>query len=290
MNWIKVSVSIGRDGSIHELAEASGVAVPVAVGHFVLVLAAMAEGVLDGDLSGVRDSILEDWARWRGRNGRFAAALRAHLCTPEGVVRSWAKYNGTKLKDLEADRERKRAEREQRRLDRINASAQRSPGRPPDGPPDDSRTSPSCPPLRDVTRRDVTRRDELTAEQPRGTVAKKPRPATPEPAAAKWPDFPLDARQAAFAYWQEKIGTVEFGVLVNAIGPHWKPDKADVCRMAVRDYCGLITRGRSAPFASPADLAKRLGALISNAERNRLDAATRTEQAKVILHGRQEAA
>ena len=147
MNWIRVDVGIGRDSSIGAMSEALGVSVPTTTGHTVLVYTAMAEGCLSGDLSTVKDSVIETWAMWRGKRGRFAAALRAHICTPEGVMRSWAKYNGSKLHEMEYDRERKRIARESARAQR------REPG---GRPADTTQTSGGRPPLRDVTGRDVT--------------------------------------------------------------------------------------------------------------------------------------
>ena len=106
---------------------------------------------------------------------------------------------------------------------------------------------------------------------------------TPDP---KWPDFPMLARQELFGYWQAKIGTTNLTTLTNAIGPYWRPPgDLDAVRVAVRDYCGLVTKGRSAPFATPKDLAKKLGALIGNATLNRGDAIARTDGAEIILHG-----
>ena len=106
----------------------------------------------------------------------------------------------------------------------------------------------------------------------------------------KYPDFPTASRQEAHAYWTEKVGSIPFAHLIDAIGPHWRADKADVCRLAVRDYVGLITKGRSAPYVSPADLGKKLGALIGNVERHRQDAVSRMEGAEIIIHGVRTAA
>lgn len=118
-------------------------------------------------------------------------------------------------------------------------------------------------------------------------VARQKRTPRPEKA---WPDFPIADRQALFAYWQAKVGTVNFPVLVAAIGPHWTPDDAAVVTMAVKEYCALVTRGRSAPFASPADLAKKLGALIQNARRHAVDPLARSEGAELVIHGQRTAA
>lgn len=104
---------------------------------------------------------------------------------------------------------------------------------------------------------------------------------------SRFPDFPESDRQALFAYWQAKVGTVNFGRLVNAVGPHWRVG-ADLDRVAcaVRDYCGIVTRGRGALYASPEDMGKRLGALIENATTHRMDSASRMEGADRIVHGR----
>ncbi len=164
MNWIRIATGIGRDSSLGAMSEALGVSVPTTTGHVVLVYTALAEGCVSGDLSDVADSVLERWAMWRGKRGRFAEVFRAQLCTPEGVVRSWSKYNGAKLRDMEADRERKRASREAAKL------ARESGGR----PEDKNQTSGSRPPLRDVTRRDVTNNKEKTDRSVLPTAAAEP--------------------------------------------------------------------------------------------------------------------
>lgn len=116
--------------------------------------------------------------------------------------------------------------------------------------------------------------------------AARSRNAPRKSAAPKYPDFPIEDRQSLHAYWTEKVGVVDFPRLVAAIGPYWTAD-ADHAAItkAVRDYCGIVTKGRSAPFASPADLAKKLGALIANAAANRLDPAARLDGVQTIVHG-----
>lgn len=107
------------------------------------------------------------------------------------------------------------------------------------------------------------------------------------PSEKQWPDFPTEVRREMHAVWTEKVGAVNFPLLVNAIGPYWRPgEKAAVVSRAVRDYCATITRGRSAPFASPADLGKKLGALIQNVERNATDPVARADGAETIIHGK----
>ncbi len=119
---------------------------------------------------------------------------------------------------------------------------------------------------------------------------RQPRTRSPKPVEAKWPDFPTESRQELHACWQTKVGTVSFPALVHAIAPYWTPTDATTVSRAVRDYCGLIGRGRSAPFASPADLAKKLGGLIENARRNGTDPIARMEGAETVIHGQRSAA
>lgn len=160
----------------------------------------------------------------------------------------------------------------------------------------------------EVTSLSVTRRGNVDDESPtdRGDVgdgstinylrsttndqgSKGRKTAAPRPE-KKFPDFPAEARQELHAYWLEKVGAVNFAVLAATIGPFWKTDNAPAVRLAVRDYCGLVTKGRSAPFASPADLAKKLGALIQNASRNADNPVARLETAEMVIHGRGVAA
>lgn len=143
MNWIRIDVAIGRDASLGNIAGACGVSRVTATGHVLLVYTAMAEGCRNGDLATISDAVMEEWAQWRGKRGRFAVAFRAELCTQQGVVRSWEKYNGAKLRELESDRDRKRTARE---------SAKLSAGHPPEQP----QTSDRRPPLRYETGRNET--------------------------------------------------------------------------------------------------------------------------------------
>lgn len=149
MNWIKVAVGISRDESVLAIADRLGVSVPTTTGYVVLVYTALAEGCVSGNLSNTTDSTIERWAQWNGKRGKFAEAFRAELCTPEGLVRSWEKYNGGALRELERDRERKKAERA------AEKARKQSDGR----PSDDSRTSDQCPPLEE--KRGEERREEL---------------------------------------------------------------------------------------------------------------------------------
>jgi len=270
VNWIKVSVSISRDTSVDALADDCGIVTPLAVGHWVMVLTAMAEGVLDGDLSGVLDTTLEKWAMWKGRKGRFAAAVRAHLCTPEGIVRSWAKYNGSKLNELASDAERKRAERERRRQERLRTSA----GHPPDSPADIPRTSDPRPPLRDETRRDVReQQQQVTTGNAAVAVvpAVVPARARPPRSVAAFAGFSKPLCDAVYAKWLEKAGAVDYARLRKAFGPILAqpeaerppglPRDAEVVP-AVAQYLACALGTSEARFRTPERCAERLGTIV----------------------------
>jgi hypothetical protein len=111
IGWVRVDAGIGDDPKIGLIAEALGCDGPKAIGHLVLLWARMADHARDGRLAPHSDLTLERWAGWAGRRGRFAAAVRAQLCTEDGVMRAWDKHNGAPMRKAEADAARLRAQR-----------------------------------------------------------------------------------------------------------------------------------------------------------------------------------
>ena len=107
----------------------------------------------------------------------------------------------------------------------------------------------------------------------------------------KYPDFASADRSECITVWKAKLGVVNAGQLIATLGPMFRPPDAAhhvphrAIVMGVRDYCGLVTKGRSAPFLSVADLGKKIGALAENARRNHDDPAARTDGAMLIVHG-----
>lgn len=108
---------------------------------------------------------------------------------------------------------------------------------------------------------------------------------------SKYPDFPHDARAECLEVWKAKLGVVNAGQLIATLGPMFRPTDdafhvppAAIVR-GVRDYCGIVTKGRSAPFMGVADLGKKIGALSENAKRYHDDPAARTDGAMLIVHG-----
>ena len=122
--------------------------------------------------------------------------------------------------------------------------------------------------------------------------AKQPRRA-PEVASeeVKYPDFSPADRSECITAWKSKLGLVNVGQLIATLGPMFRPpeDAAHVPHTAivrgVRDYCCIVTKGRSSPFMSVADLGKKIGALAENARTHYDDPITRTDGAMLIVHG-----
>ena len=266
MNWIRVSVGVGRDASVGDVARACGVSRVTTTGHWVLVLTAMAEGCVDGDLSRISDDNIEEWADWRGKRGRFATALRTYLCDDQGVMRSWGKYNGAKLREMEADRDRKKAAR----LQAI--AAKKSGGR----PAEQTQTSGGRPPLRDVTRRDVTNNNNkkqqiaADADAPVGPRAVPDGLRTVK--AAKYPGFTGETCTAAYELWLERAGAVDYGQFRKAFGPVFAKAEADRTAALPRDaelipivrlYLSAIRGTSGAKFVKPDACAKAIAQLTA---------------------------
>jgi hypothetical protein len=111
---VAIGVHIAGDGVTHSLAEEFRLRIAEASGLLVLAFAGMAQHAKDGNLSDIRDSQIEEWARWHGRRGAFAKFFRAHLCDERATVRAWEKYNGAAIRRAEAAKARSRQWREER--------------------------------------------------------------------------------------------------------------------------------------------------------------------------------
>jgi len=264
MNWIRIATGILQDPSIHAVADATGVSVPTTTGHVVGVLTYLPEHARGGDLSGVSDATLERWAMWTGKRGKFAAAFRTHLCTTQGVVRSWEKHNGAAIRDSDYDKERKKAKRDAEKAARRLADVQRmSGGQMPDVRP----TSTVDGTGRDGTGLLTTTANSVGAGEPPPLLLAAPQPA-PKPAKkakgektpAKWPHFPSALSDVGFTAWLEKLGAVHYGVFRKAFAPIFDIPEADRPAVLPRDaefpriielYAVAIRGTRAAQFAKP---------------------------------------
>lgn len=294
MNWIRIATGITRDPSVIALSEAVGVSVPTTTGHVVGVLTSLPEGCPTGDLSGVSDATLEQWAMWRGRKGVFAAAFRAQLCDGQGVVRSWAKYNGSKLRELATDRERKKAAREAAKVQRMSGG----------NLPDNAGPSGPVRPLRDETRRDEQpyQQASLLPTDPIGTTRDRVAPKKPKPVKGDGPQFPHFSRDLCtemHTLWVSKFGAIgyplfrkEFGplfTLAEADRPSSAPTDKDL-RDALKSYVDLFTMGDGATFASAKRAAGCLSAIANVRREYANEPERRLEAVMRIIHGRNKAA
>ena len=294
MNWIRIATGITRDPSVIALSEAVGVSVPTTTGHVVGVLTSLPEGCPTGDLSGVSDATLEQWAMWRGRKGVFAAAFRAQLCDEQGVMRSWAKYNGSKLRELATDRERKKAAREAAKVQRMSGG----------NLPDNAGPSGPVRPLRDETRRDEQHylQASLLPIDPICTTRDRVAPKKPKPVRGDGPKFPHFSRDLCtemHTLWVSKFGAIgyplfrkEFGplfTLAEAERPSSAPTDKDL-RDALKSYVDLFTMGDGATFASAKRAAGCLSAIANVRREYANEPERRLEAVMRIIHGRNKAA
>jgi hypothetical protein len=290
VNWIRVDVSIGRDSSVGDVAMACGVSRPLATGHWVLFLTAMAEGREDGDVSRISDENIEAWAYWRGKKGRFARAVRTHLCDERGVVRSWWENNGSKIREMEADRQRKKAARLQA------TAAKKSGGR----PAEQDQTSGGCPPLRDGTGRDVTNYLTTTAS---GTAHAATDPAlelvhmnaNKLKAPPAFPHFPVALCKQLHALWVSTFGACEYARFRKALGSLFTIAEADrtadaptngELAAALKSYAELAPMGPGARFANVSNAAGCLAAIARTRRELADHPDSRSDAVMRIIHGK----
>lgn len=126
MPWVAIDIHIASDPAVHRIAAALRIRVPEVVGLLSLTFAGMVQHAPNGELAGVPDTLLEEWARWHGKRGAFAVQFRAELTDETGLVRSWEKYNGANLRRLEGARERSRLYRENQERERNERAAERT--------------------------------------------------------------------------------------------------------------------------------------------------------------------
>lgn len=112
MNWIRIAESLPSDPKTHLLAERLGVRLAEAGGLIVFVLLNLPAHAPDGSFKGVPNSMLEEWARWRGTPGLFAEHFRAVFLNRRQVWAAWEKHNGAPLREAEAARQRAKRNRD----------------------------------------------------------------------------------------------------------------------------------------------------------------------------------
>lgn len=124
------------------------------------------------------------------------------------------------------------------------------------------------------------------------SVAPRKRSAPKKAEERKWPHFSDMDRQRVMAAFR-RLGAVNVPALLAAVAPCYRPadDPEHVphefVTLGVEDYCGLVTKGRSAPYASPTDCAKRLMTLARNCQRfeQAYDPVGRADANFMAIHG-----
>jgi hypothetical protein len=106
--WIRVDAHKVDSREVGELADALSVDVITALGHVVALGGAVAEHTDDGNIADVPDTVLERWARWQGKRGTFAPALRRALQSDTGEYDNWHEGMGQLVERRTRDRNRKR--------------------------------------------------------------------------------------------------------------------------------------------------------------------------------------
>jgi len=111
MTWIRWDTATPRSKVVAFLAERLGIRPAYALGHYNAMCCEFGEHQQDGRIDQVADSMLELWAEWPGRKGKFAAAMREWCTKSEtpghdpGELRGWWRQKALLMKQ---DQDRKK--------------------------------------------------------------------------------------------------------------------------------------------------------------------------------------
>lgn len=105
--WIRVEAHEVDSVRVAQLSEHLGVEPYAALGLLVALGGQVAEQTPDGHIANVPNATLERWARWSGKRGAFATAVREILQDGEGYLEDWRESMGKLVERREKDRLRK---------------------------------------------------------------------------------------------------------------------------------------------------------------------------------------
>lgn len=111
--WIRVNARLADDKDVRAFARAllpdvpTWMAVSCACGLLATLWGRCIDDQEDGIVSGVDDDALEEWAKWRGEPGKFAALFRERFVEKDGKIVLWDEYQGTLIARRAYDRWRK---------------------------------------------------------------------------------------------------------------------------------------------------------------------------------------
>jgi hypothetical protein len=107
VKWIRLDTSSPAHPLIHQLSIALKIPSAQAFGHYCSLCCGLGEHQEDGQLAAVPDAVLEVWAAWRGRTGRFALVIRELCQQDDGRMKGWWRQEKLRLR-AEKDRDRHR--------------------------------------------------------------------------------------------------------------------------------------------------------------------------------------
>lgn len=116
MTWIRVETNVSENDKVRSFADdlsadiprkGRGFSVDASVGLLIRLWGQVAEHRPDGDLSGITDHTIEDWALWRGKPGAFAKSFRRRFMQGD-VLHGWSERQGKLAAQASAERARKR--------------------------------------------------------------------------------------------------------------------------------------------------------------------------------------
>jgi hypothetical protein len=173
-----------------------------AVGYLGMFWGALSQHCVGGNIADVPDSLLEEWAEWKGKRGVFASFVRQHH-SRGGIVNEYDDYSGRLDARREKDRQR---QAEWRKSHTPNA-------------PDDTlgnayvtRDITSTSPLANgVTIRNDTKRYETEVLTTKATTPAAPRRTPKAKSEPKYPHYPTDLCQRLFAKWDLEMAHIDYG-------------------------------------------------------------------------------
>lgn len=89
MAWIRWECGTPDSDVIGWLADRLGIEPAQALGHYTAICCKVGEHRPDGKIGDVPDTLLSQWALWRGRSSRFADAFRERCQDETGNLRGW---------------------------------------------------------------------------------------------------------------------------------------------------------------------------------------------------------
>jgi len=126
MAWIELHQSAAWHRKTIKLAAELNVRRPEALGLLSGLWLWSVEAAPDGSLSHITDKEIAASAGWHGNPGRFVSALTtAGYLDVDRSIHDWYDFAGRLIESRIADRDRKRDDREQRRLAREEADAKK---------------------------------------------------------------------------------------------------------------------------------------------------------------------